>query len=600
MKFLSLLEGGFISGTSNTGAGTTAKTVTMADVAYIPRAGDFLVVTFTNGNSASAMTLAVNADSARNIRFNGADASITTATLNAGAVLFLYFDGTYYQMIGSQRTTGFEPYLNKIGSGFYLDNGSNRPTLGNNAVDLSYSTDGINGAIGDNSFCEGLHTLAKNSCSHAEGDRTAALTPAAHAEGKYTLAAQGTLYTINNYNNTNKTITLDKVSGLSIGDLLQIKIYEGENIYNVPIANINGLTVTLNTTQTINDSWIYAIKLSSYQIPVHAEGHSTTASGSMSHAEGTHTLASGHSSHAEGSEVAARGSCSHAEGDGTLALGQAAHTEGMYNVASGMASHAEGWFTEASGIGSHAAGYYTIAAGQNQTVIGSCNIPDTTSLFIIGNSNDENEHSNALTVDMSGNMVLAGNLTAPNVLTTNNTTEFIPDSDYEPATKKYVDDRMPVGALLIWSSNTAPGGYLLCDGSAISRTTYADLFATIGTTYGSGNGSSTFNLPNLKGKFPVGRDSSQTEFDTLAETGGEKTHTLTESEIPAHSHTLKAYSDGDGGYSTPTSHILAVISNGWAPAADADSSTAPSNTTGGGAAHNNLQPYIVLNYIIKY
>ena len=63
---------------------------------------------------------------------------------------------------------------------------------------------------------------------------------------------------------------------------------------------------------------------------------------------------------------------------------------------------------------------------------------------------------------------------------------------------------------------------MICDGRAVSRSDYSELFAVIGTTYGSGDGSTTFNLPNLKGRVPVGKDSSQTEFDTIGETGGSK------------------------------------------------------------------------------
>lgn len=145
----------------------------------------------------------------------------------------------------------------------------------------------------------------------------------------------------------------------------------------------------------------------------------------------------------------------------------------------------------------------------------------------------------------------------------------------------------PAGSMMLWPTNTAPSGWLLADGTAVSRTTYATLFAVIGITYGAGDGSTTFNVPNLKGRVPVGRDAVQTEFDTLGEQGGAKTHTLTVGEMPAHQHSELA--PGDSGSLTfngsPLSVYTAVFSStGYA---------------GGNGAHNNLQPYITLNYIIK-
>ena len=97
---------------------------------------------------------------------------------------------------------------------------------------------------------------------------------------------------------------------------------------------------------------------------------------------------------------------------------------------------------------------------------------------------------------------------------------------------------IPIGSVLQYASDTIPNKYLLCNGQAISRTTYSKLFAIIGTTYGSGNGSSTFNVPNLKTRIPVGKDSSDSEFSTLGKTGGAKTHTLTTAQLPSHNHSF--------------------------------------------------------------
>lgn len=139
--------------------------------------------------------------------------------------------------------------------------------------------------------------------------------------------------------------------------------------------------------------------------------------------------------------------------------------------------------------------------------------------------------------------------------------------------------------VLPYAGASAPTGYLLCDGASVSRATYAALFAIIGTTYGSADGS-TFNVPNLKGRVIVGFDSAQTEFDTLGETGGAKTHTLTTTEMPAHSHTAEGGSfSGSAGSNVARSGNSAL--------------TITTSSAGSGGAHNNLQPYMALNYIIK-
>ena len=85
-----------------------------------------------------------------------------------------------------------------------------------------------------------------------------------------------------------------------------------------------------------------------------------------------------------------------------------------------------------------------------------------------------------------------------------------------------ITNRSEVGTIKPWGKATAPAGYVLCDGSAISRTTFADLFAVIGTTYGTGDNSTTFNVPNLTGKFPQGKDGS----NNLGTTGGANTVTV--------------------------------------------------------------------------
>lgn len=236
-----------------------------------------------------------------------------------------------------------------------------------------------------------------------------------------------------------------------------------------------------------------------------------------------------------------------------------------------------------------------------------------------------------------------------------------------------IRNNTPSGVINMWATSSAPTGWLLCDGTAVSRTVYASLFAVLGTTYGVGDGSTTFNLPNFKGRVPVGLDSAQVEFDALGEVGGAKTHTLLTAEMPSHTHTqdshnhtqnshnhtqdahnhtqdahdhLNYYMTGTGGshshtYDKATSgNVLrasgtlntspavtntstntstaaahdhssiaytltntatnqATTATNQATTATNQATTATNQNTGGGGAHNNLQPYIVLNYIIK-
>ena len=151
---------------------------------------------------------------------------------------------------------------------------------------------------------------------------------------------------------------------------------------------------------------------------------------------------------------------------------------------------------------------------------------------------------------------------------------------------------MCTGGIVAFGAASAPSGFLLCDGTAVSRTTYAALFAVISTTFGVGDGSTTFNLPNLKGRMIVGLDSAQTEFDTMAETGGAKTATLTTTELPAHTHTLsgRVPSSGSG-----QSHMQRTEASVGTDAA----ATTLTGSSGSGAAFSIMNPYMVLNYIVK-
>ena len=237
-----------------------------------------------------------------------------------------------------------------------------------------------------------------------------------------------------------------------------------------------------------------------------------------------------------------------------------------------------GNFITHQGTGAIAIGAY---AGQNNQ--------GTYSIAIGGYAGQQNQAAKSIIINATSaplNNSTGGFFVSP-VNRNENYVDF-QNLGYNPTTKEIVYSYPIAGIINIYAGASAPLGTLLCNGSAVSRTTYSRLFDAIGTTYGVGDGVNTFNLPNLQGRVPVGRDAAQTEFDTLGEVGGAKTHTLSIAEMPAHTHTyLGVYSQSAGSGSDN------VAENNPRP-------TETSGSTGGGLAHNNLQPYIVLNYIISY
>jgi microcystin-dependent protein len=196
----------------------------------------------------------------------------------------------------------------------------------------------------------------------------------------------------------------------------------------------------------------------------------------------------------------------------------------------------------------------------------------------------------------------------------------------------------PAGVVKMYAGATAPEFHALLDGAVVDRAgIHAALFGVIGTTYNTGGELSTqFRLPNMKGRVAVGVDSSQTEFNALGETGGAKTHTLVTGEMPSHNHGGATATDGGVDHLHNNSitdgagahqHIMNLGNDGMADGGlTTQSYVAGAGTTdgagahnhainngasdrslnhphaisaqGGGAAHNNLQPFVAMNYII--
>lgn len=150
-------------------------------------------------------------------------------------------------------------------------------------------------------------------------------------------------------------------------------------------------------------------------------------------------------------------------------------------------------------------------------------------------------------------------------------------------------DTERVGVVKDFAGNTIPEGYLLCDGSEVSRDTYAALFTAIGTLWGGGDGLTTFNLPNINGRVAVGFDATEADYNTVGNTGGEKEHLLIINEMPNHMHQT-----GDEtfniGSSVGGTNLLRPEPTGTLI-----------NTTdvGGDTPHENRPPYAVFKKIIR-
>jgi len=187
-----------------------------------------------------------------------------------------------------------------------------------------------------------------------------------------------------------------------------------------------------------------------------------------------------------------------------------------------------------------------------------------------------------LSVDSGGDTTVAGDLAVTGALTVTGA------------------GLMPAGAITQYGGAEAPTGWLLCDGTEYPEASYAALFTAIGSTYNTGGETTDyFRVPDFKGRVAAGVDSSAgriTSDNTIGASSGEEDHTLTEAQLAAHTHTIKTY--------TKDNDSVGVA--GYAPSGTNQSSPTGSEysgdsvqSTGSGTAFNILQPYLVVQYIIK-
>ncbi|SCD24317.1 phage tail protein [Brucella inopinata] len=197
----------------------------------------------------------------------------------------------------------------------------------------------------------------------------------------------------------------------------------------------------------------------------------------------------------------------------------------------------------------------------------------------------------------------------------------------DAVSKKLLDAAVPIGEVKAFAGSTPPPGWLLCYGQEVSRTTYAALFAIIGTTFGGGDGGSTFNVPDLRGRVLVGRDDmggpaanritvAVAGFNgaAIGASGGAQSVTLTEAQIAPHFHKGQTTRSGghahrylDANVGGSSAGLGITTSNGTARASlNAQTSSdgdheheLTTSPAGGGQAHLNVQPSIIMNFIIR-
>lgn len=215
----------------------------------------------------------------------------------------------------------------------------------------------------------------------------------------------------------------------------------------------------------------------------------------------------------------------------------------------------------------------------------------TTNLYFNGKTTDD-------LTEGTTNLYFSGKTTDD--LTEGSTNLYFTDDRAKEAVK------LPVGSITMYGcSKTAPDGWLFCDGSEVSRTTYADLYAIIGDTYGSGDGSTTFNLPNFNDKFARG--------NTAGATGGSDdaivvshSHTFTGNTLPTHSHTRDGRDYAWEGIDDPTNSPARGRSSGGSgtiTTASAVSAGTPSgtiSTEGSDGTDKNIPAFLGVSFIIKY
>lgn len=545
------------------------------------------------------------------------------------------------------------------------------------AEGIGFSANEMPNAIGIATHTEGKSTTAEGNYSHAEGENTRAVGKASHAEG---IGVDGEYIDANMRINCDGELIIEKwdvpagydLSGIT-GATFTVKDLDKVNddyssavtestIFMIDSANtlsgednhfrFDSVTVNFTDTSGITHS----------NIPMHGNNGLFKANASYTdYSDGYYLrlfLTHGN--------TGAYGEGSHVEGGYNVANDDYSHAEGWSTIADGVASHAEGGATVTRGDYSHAGGYGTVADKDYMTAIGKFNATgETGTLFAVGDGADGNRsnvfsingqtkkvtlsnngggiklpsggrstlvwNTSGGTTDISGGIGGGGRAIQVNsseILSSGSRTSLnliggtaISISGTTGGTVTITSTAVPIGSIQMYAGSSSPTGWLLCNGDAVSRTTYSDLFNIIGTTYGVGDGSTTFNLPNLQQKFPLGAlaggtignyfDTSTTSWQSwgtdLGSTGGEDTTKLYASNLPNHKHRITTWATSSG----TEDSVEAEASGGTRASAKTDDTIYTSGdlkvvdgTPGSRESKrknlNNTPLFLAINFIIKY
>jgi len=188
-------------------------------------------------------------------------------------------------------------------------------------------------------------------------------------------------------------------------------------------------------------------------------------------------------------------------------------------------------------------------------------------------------------------------------------TALHPTASNHAATKGYVDTLLPTGSVTMTADSVAPIGWMLCQGQAISRYVYKDLYAVLGVKYGAGDASTTFNIPDMRNRHPAAYYASDTGYDTIGQAGGATDVTITQAQFPAASGSFVFHGGGSrtslasaygGTGATSVSTGVAAYGNPQYPQTGASSCGIATISYGGtGGSHSNVQPSIAMHFVIK-